>query len=54
MDKRKLCNPPVDCFTCKFKDCIAPMSFTRTKEESRYLNMFLSNKTGRGEKKSKN
>lgn len=51
--KRRLCNPPTDCFTCKYKDCIAPMDFSRTKEESRYLNMFLSNKTGKVGRKSK-
>lgn len=45
MTKRRLCNPPTDCFTCKYKDCIAPMDFSRTKEEIQYLNMFLNNKT---------
>lgn len=53
MAKRRLCNPPTDCFTCKYKDCIAPMDFSRTKEESRYLNMFLSNKVGKVGRKSK-
>lgn len=53
MAKRVSCNPPIDCFTCKYKDCIAPMDFSRTKEESRYLNMFLNNKSGRKSKTGK-
>lgn len=53
MAKRRLCNPPTDCFTCKYKDCIAPMDFSRTKEEIQYLNMFLNNKTIKVGKKSK-
>lgn len=51
--KRRLCNPPTDCFTCKYKDCVAPMNFSRTKEEIQYLSMFLNNKTTKVGRKSK-
>ncbi|MCC8069554.1 MAG: hypothetical protein LIO71_07385 [Ruminococcus sp.] len=51
--KRRLCNLPKDCFSCKYKDCIAPMNFSKTEEEVRYLNMFLNNKTTKVGRKSK-
>lgn len=45
MTKKVSCNPPLDCFNCKYKDCIAPNGHI-TQKEVQYISMFLNKKLG--------
>ena len=46
-DIRPRCNPPEDCFLCKYEDCAAGMTKRETTKEIEYRERGLKRKRGR-------